>query len=144
MEIDFSETKLNVTLLLSVVALVLGLLLLGMLGKFVLPGQVLTWGEWQMLRQRAAYQREVVILQREADKLTRMVNQEDIEPIHAQLASEQIVRKFEDVSLIPLDAPRQALLETAQAIIDWSLGHPKQPAIIAQTHANQLVLQASH
>ena len=143
MEIDFSETKLNVTLFLTVVAVVVGLLLLGMLGKFVLPGQVLTWGEWQMLRQRAAYQREVVILQRAADKLTRMVNQEDIEPIHAQLASEQIVRKFEDVSLIPLDAPRQALLETAQAIIDWSLGDSKQQAISAQIRANQLVLQAS-
>ena len=143
MEIDFSETKLNVTLLLSVVAVVLGLLLLGMLGKFVLPGQVLTWGEWQMLQQRAAYQQEVVILQRAADKLTRMVNQEDIEPIHAQLASEQVVRKFEDVSLIPLDAPRQALLETAQAIIDWSLGDSKQQAISVQIRANQLVLQAS-
>ncbi len=144
MEIDFSETNLNVTLILSVVAVVAGLLLLGMLGRFVLPDQVLTWGEWQLLRQRATYQREVVILQRAADRLTVMVNQEDIDPIHAQLASEHVARKFEDVSLIPLDAPRLALLETAQAIIDWSLGHSKQPAITAQKHANQLVLQASH
>ncbi len=144
MEIDFSETKLNVPLILSIVAVIAGLLLLGMLGRYVLPGQVLTRGEWQMLQQRAAYHREVMILQRAADKLAMMVNfYEDMDPIHAQLASEQLTRNFEDVSLIPLDAPRQALLETVQAIIDWSLGQPKQSAITAQMRANQLVLQAS-
>lgn len=143
MEIDFSETNLNVALLLSVVAVILGLLLLGALGRFVLPDRVLTWSEWQLLNQHAAYRREVLILQRECDRLTKMVNQDKVDPIRAQIAVEQIVRNLADVTLSPLGMPRQALLDTSQAFLGWSLGHPKQPLIVAQQQANILTFEAS-
>ena len=143
MEIDFSETSLNVTLILSAVTVILGLFLLGMLGNFVFPDQVLSWNEWQIMGQRAAYQREVLILQRTADNLTAMINQDEIEPIRAQIVGEQIAKNLEAVSLPPLDDPRQALLAAAQALIDWSLGYPKAPAVDVLGQANQLVLRAS-
>lgn len=144
MEIDFSETDVNVTLFLAIIVGIVALFLLGTLGRFVFPDRILTWSEWQLLNQRAAYQRQVLILQKQTDRLTYMANQEEIEPIHAQLVSEHLARKLTAITLSPLAASRQALLDTSQGIVDWTLGHPKEPVIVSQQRANQLILQASH
>ena len=143
MEIDFSETKVNVTLLLSLVSAVLTLFLLCALGRYVLPDRVLSWRAWQILNQRAAYRRQVTLLQEHADRLTILINQEQIDPIHAQLVSEDLVRELNTVTIPPLETACQALLETSQGIVDWSLGNPKGPIVASQQWTNQLIVQVS-
>lgn len=143
MEIDFSETDFNLQLSLWIMIILLGVFLLGLLGRFVLPQGLLTWEAWQLMKQRAAYQREVRVLQQAADQLSQLVNAEEVEPIQAQLTAEKLRKHFDDLTLSSLEEPKIALRESAQALLDWSLGYDKEPALTAQRHANQLVLRVS-
>jgi hypothetical protein len=143
MEIDFSETNFNLQLSLWLLFALLGFFLLGLLGRFVLSEGVLTWDAWRLMKQRAAYQREVRVLQQAADQLSELVNAEEVEPIQAQLTAEKAAKQFEALTFSSLAEPKIALMESAQALLDWSLGYDKEPAITAQRQANQLVLRVS-
>jgi hypothetical protein len=143
MEIDFSETDFNLNLFSKVLAGIVVLILLGLLGRFVLPQGLLTWDAWQLMKQRGAYQHEVRVLQKAADQLSELVNAEEVEPIQAQLTAEKLAKQFEALTLSSLAEPKIALMDSAQALLDWSLGYDKEPAVTAQRQANQLVLRVS-
>jgi hypothetical protein len=147
MEVDFSELnsgeqKLPQGVLIGIGVIVV-LILLGLLGRFILSdGKVLTWSEWTIYKQHSEYRRDVRVLTRNADYLAEIVT--DVpDPVRAQLALEKVDRDMEDISLVSLNAQKEALIGAAQGIVQWSLGQiTRDDAVRVLNTANESVQAA--
>jgi len=142
MVIDF--TGLNVqkrTLLISTASLAM-LLILGLVGWILLPDRVLTWTEWQVIQQSLAYNQEIRLLTRNADRLADLL-QGSPDPVRAQLVMEKVHRHLHQMELASLEIPRDALATAADAAYSWSLGTvEKGAAVAALQEANQSIQKA--
>ncbi len=122
MEIDISEVKFKGNTVLWTFSGLLALVLLGALGRFVLPDRVLTWTEWSIVKQHAAYRREVGVLERHAERLEALLK-DSPDPVRAQLTVEQLYAALDrDVTLEPLFGPKDALLTAGDLALEWALG----------------------
>ncbi|MBC8503767.1 MAG: hypothetical protein ISR58_12345 [Anaerolineales bacterium] len=142
MEIDF--TGLNVqkrTLLISTASLAM-LLILGLVGWILLPDRVLTWTEWQVIQQSLAYNQEIRLLTRNADRLADLL-QGSPDPVRAQLVTEKVRRHLHQMEIASLEIPRDTLSTAADATYSWSLGTvEKETAIASLQTANQSIQKA--
>jgi hypothetical protein len=118
MELDLSDYRW------PLVALVAILLLagLGWLGYAYTPAgdKPLTWSEWQVLKARSAYLKELGQLQAAADTLAALLNAQP-DPVRTQLAAESIQRLASE-GQPALQYQREKLALAAQAISDWAVG----------------------
>lgn len=118
MELDLSEIRLP---LIAVVVLLL-LVTLGWLGRLYSPaGDVpLTWSEWQVLKARSAYLKQLSTLQAAADDLVSLLNAQP-DPVRAQLTATRIQRLASE-GQPALAYQRQKLTLAAQTVSDWAVG----------------------
>ena len=146
MELDFSDFKLSgsgngawITGISLLVAL-----LLGVLGWFVLPeGKVLTWTEWQVFKQQRTYQRELVRLTADADRLANLLDESIPEPVRSQLILESVLADLNATTHSALKNQVDALLIANDAVYWWVLGSgSKNDAILLLDSANQGLLNA--
>ena len=146
MELDFSDFKLSgsgngawITGISLLVAL-----LLGVLGWFVLPeGKVLTWTEWQVFKQQRTYQRELVRLTADADRLAKLLDESIPEPVRSQLILESVLADLNATTHSALKNQVDALLIANDAVYWWVLGSgSKNDAIRLLDTANQGLLNA--
>ena len=146
MELDFSDFKLSgsgngawITGISLLVAL-----LLGVLGWFVLPeGKVLTWTEWQVFKQQRTYQRELVRLTADADRLAKLLDESIPEPVRSQLVLESILADLNATTHPALKNQVDAMLLANDAVYWWVLGSgTKNDAIRLLDTANQGLLNA--
>lgn len=146
MELDFSDFKLSgsgngawITGISLLVAL-----LLGVLGWFVLPeGKVLTWTEWQVFKQQRTYQRELVRLTADADRLAKLLDESIPEPVRSQLILESVLADLNATTHSALKNQVDALLIANDAVYWWVLGSgSKNDAILLLDSANQGLLNA--
>jgi hypothetical protein len=118
MELDLSDYRFHI------IALVFLLLLAGAgwLGSAYTPAgdQPLTWSEWQVLKARRAYLRELAELRAAAESLTALLNNRP-DPVRAQLAAENIQR-LTGKGLPALAYQRGKLTLASQAVSDWAVG----------------------
>jgi len=112
---------------------------LGWLGYAYTPAgdRPLTWTEWQVLKARSAYLKELGELQAAADTLAGLLNAQSggvyrPDPVRAQLASESIQRLASE-GQPALQYQREKLALAAQAVSDWAVG-----AIDRETALNTL------
>jgi len=129
MELDLSEYRWPL-IALAAILLLAGL---GWLGYAYTPAgdKPLTWTEWQVLKARSAYLKELGELQAAADTLAALLNAQP-DPVRAQLASESIQRLASE-GQPALQYQREKLALAAQAVSDWAVG-----AIDRETALNAL------
>ena len=144
MEIDFTDLKLSGNGTWLTIAGLLAAILLGVLGWFVLPdGKVLSWTEWQVFKQQRLYQRELMRLTRDADRLADLLGEDVPNPVRGQLVVEQVLGDLNTTSHPALKNQVDALLAANDAIYFWVLGTiSKDEAIILLEEANQGILHA--
>jgi len=144
MEIDFSDLKYSGNGTWVTVTVLLAAILLGVLGWFVLPdGKVLSWTEWQVFKQQRLYQRELMRLTRDADRLADLLGEDVPNPVRGQLVVEQVLGDLNTTSHPALKNQVDALLAANDAIYFWVLGTiSKDEAIILLEEANQGILHA--
>jgi hypothetical protein len=118
MELDLSEYRWPLIGL----AAILILAGLGWLGYAHTPAgdKLLTWTEWQVLKARRAYLKELGELQGAADTLADLLNTPP-DPVRAQLAAESIQRQASE-GQPALQYQREKLTLAAQAVSDWAVG----------------------
>ena len=123
MEIDLSETRAGAWTL-GVLALLVALEVLGALGRTLTPhdGRVLTWSEWQVLKEERLYRRELGQLQQAVDALAAFYEAGEKDPIRGQYVASQVRRMLKDQQVAVLESRRQAVLQAANAVEKWSLG----------------------
>ncbi len=144
MEIDVSEVKFKGNAVLWTLSGLLALVLLGALGHFVLPDRVLTWTEWNVVKQHAEYRREVGVLERHAKRLGGLL-EDAPDPVRAQLTVEQLYAALDrDVTLEPLAGPKDALLTAGDLALEWALGSAeKKDADLALEQARKEIEAAA-
>jgi len=140
-EIDRSALPQNGLLIASMMLIVL--VALGALGWWALPdGRILTWTEWQVIRQRAAYSRELRTLAEATEKLIELLEASP-DPVRASLVVDQTHRALDDVTLASLDASRAAVLNAADTLNAWALGEAdRDEAVVALSAAQDELMQA--
>ncbi len=106
------------------------LVILGALGWWILPNRVLTWTEWQVIRQRAAYTHELRTLTDAADLLIPLLEGSP-DPVRGSLVAERVRVGLDDVTLYSLSTSRQALLNAADAVEAWSLGAAEREDVVS-------------
>jgi len=123
MEIDLTETRWVNTAFFLAAALV-GLALLGVLGRTVTPANngVLTWTEWQVLQEERAYWRELTQLQQAVDDLAAFYKKGQRDPVRGQYVVAKVEGVLKDQKIAVLNGQRQAVLDAANAVRQWSLG----------------------
>ena len=146
MELDFTNLKISGTgntAWISAISLLVALLL-GVLGWFVLPeGKVLTWTEWQVFKQQRTYQRELVRLTADADRLAKLLDESIPEPVRSQLILESVLADLNATTHSALKNQVDALLIANDAVYWWVLGSgSKNDAILLLDSANQGLLNA--
>lgn len=143
MEIEIDLKGLKVSNL-ALVALVVVLLILGIVGYHVTPagGRVLTWDEWQLIKIRQAYRREVAVLQQAVERLAEAVNRGD-DPLRAQMTADRVLRDLDAVTLAVLEPARGAVAGAAQAVRAWALGGDREAALQAVQEASGRVAEVS-
>jgi len=123
MEIDLTETRWMNALFFAAMLLA-ALAALGALGRTVTPanGGVLTWTDWQVLQQERAYRRELAQLQQAVDDLAVFYNAGRRDPVRGQYVAAKVedIVKSQQIGL--LADQRQAVMDAAQAVRQWSLG----------------------
>jgi len=144
MEIDFSDLKYSGNGTWVTVTVLLAAILLGVIGWFVLPdGKVLSWNEWQVFKQQRLYQRELMRLTRDADRLAALLDENLPDPVRGQLVVEQVLGDLNATSHPALAHQVDALLAANDAIYFWVLGSvSKDEAIALLNEANQEILHA--
>ena len=144
MEIDFSDLKYSGNGTWVTVTVLLAAILLGVIGWFVLPdGKVLSWNEWQVFKQQRLYQRELMRLTRDADRLAALLDENLPDPVRGQLVVEQVLGDLNATSHPALAHQVDALLAANDAIYFWVLGSvSKDEAIALLNEANQGILHA--
>jgi hypothetical protein len=118
MELDLSDFRYHF-IALAILLLLAGI---GWLGSVYTPegDQPLTWSEWQVLKARRAYLKELAELRVAVESLTALLNDRP-DPVRAQLAAENIQR-LTDKGLPALIYQRGKLALAAQAVSDWAVG----------------------
>ncbi len=124
LELDFSRTS-------AAFLVLLGGLLLALLGRAVSPDRLLTWSEWQVLRQSRAYERELSTLVQHANRLAEIVNSSP-DAVRASLARDKIYR-LEGVPA--LDSARADLRTAADTVLAWTQGDASQAEAAAAVEA---------
>jgi hypothetical protein len=118
MELDLSDYRW------PLIALVAVLLLagLGWLGYSYIPvgDRPLSRSEWQVLKSRSAYLKELAELQTAAGTLAELLNAEP-DPVRTQLTAERIQRLTSE-GQPALEYQRGKLSFAAQAVSDWAVG----------------------
>lgn len=118
MELDLSDYRWPL-----VIGIVITLLVgLGWLGHAYIPSgdRLLTRSEWQILKARSAYQKELGGLQSAASTLAGLLNAQP-DPVRAQLVTERIQR-LTSIGEAALQYQREKLALAAQAVSDWAVG----------------------
>lgn len=146
MELDFSDFKFSRSgngVWIPAIGL-LAAVLLGLLGWFVLPeGKVLTWTEWQVFKQQRTYQRELIRLTADADRLAELLDESIPEPVRSQLVLESILADLNTTTHPALKNQVDAMLIANDAVYWWILGSgDKDVAITLLDTANQGLLSA--
>jgi hypothetical protein len=118
MELDLSEIRLPLIALVVILLLVA----LGWLGCAYTPAgdKPLTWSEWQVLKARSAYLKELITLQAAAEDLAALLNAQP-DPVRTQLTADRIER-LTSAGQPALAYQRQKLALAAQAVSDWAAG----------------------
>jgi hypothetical protein len=118
MELDLSDYRFHF-ITLAIILLLVGV---GWLGFGYSPAgdKPLTWSEWQVLKTRRAYLKELAELQAAAESLATLLNNRP-DPVRAQLAAENIQR-LTGKGLPALSYQRGKLALAAQAVSDWTVG----------------------
>jgi len=118
MELDLSDYRYHF-IALAVLLLLAGV---GWLGSAYTPAgdQPLSWSEWQVMKARRAYLKELAELQAAAESLAALLNDRP-DPVRAQLAAENIQR-LTGKGLPALVYQRGKLALAAQAVSDWAVG----------------------
>ena len=118
MELDLSDYRYHFIAL----AILLILVVFGWLGSAYTPAgeKPLTWSEWQVMKARRAYLKELAELQVAAESLTILLNNRP-DPVRAQLVAENIQR-LTGKGLPALVYQRGKLAFAAQAVSDWAVG----------------------
>ncbi len=143
MEIEIDKNALPQKGLLIASTVLIVLVALGALGWWILPdGRVLTRTEWQVIRQRAAYSRELRTLAEATEKLIELLGTSP-DPVRASLVVDQTYRALDDVTLASLDASRAAVLNAADTLNAWALGEAdRDEVVVALSAAQDELIQA--
>ncbi len=119
MELDLSELKLPGVL--PVATLLVGIVL-ALLGRAVSPDRVLTWSEWQVVKQSRAYARELNIINDHANQLVELVNAAP-NAVRASVERDKACR----LDGIPaLAGERDSLCAAAEDVLAWAQGDVSQ------------------
>jgi len=142
MEIDFTELKIQKRVILILAISLVTMIILGLVGWNVLPDRVLTWTEWQVIQQSLAYQRELRILVRNADRLAELLHEQP-DAVRAQLVTERVRREIQQLELSSLTGQKEGLLSATDDVEAWSLGSSERAAAVsALQRANQTIQRA--
>ena len=118
MELDLSEYRLPIIAM----AAILLLAAMAWLGYAYLPSgdRILTYSEWQVLKARRAYWKELNNLRAAAETLAALLNAPP-DPVRAQISAENIQRLTSE-GQPALQYQRDKLAIAAQAVSDWAVG----------------------
>jgi phosphoglycolate phosphatase-like HAD superfamily hydrolase len=118
MELDLSEIRIP---LLTLAAILL-LASLGWLGNAYIPSgdKPLTRSEWQVLKARRAYLKELGEMQAAAETLATAFNSQP-DPVRTQITAERI-QLLTSEGQPALEYQREKLALAAQAVSDWAVG----------------------
>ena len=132
MELDLSAYR-SLLIALAAVLLLAGL---GWLGYSYLPAgdMPLMRQEWQILKARSAYRKELGKLQSAADILVGLLNAQP-DPVRAELTNESLQR-LTSSGQPALAYQRETLALASQAVSDWAVGGGEREA------ARQMLQQA--
>ncbi len=131
-ELEVKRMPMLIGAFLIVLAVMVGL---GALGKSLAPDRLLTWTEWQILKEERAYDRELAALRRQTEALAEILDGNP-DAVRGQWLYEETLRLVNEQRVEALEPERQAVLQAAQAVRDWSLGQiPKEQAIHALEQA---------
>jgi hypothetical protein len=104
---------------------------LGWLGKGVTPqGRgLLTWDEWQILRQRQAYAQQLAFLEKQTETLAVLLNAR-ADPVRVQVVTERMRLELESGGLPALQPQRDAAAAAVASVRAWSLGQEDRDSAV--------------
>ena len=105
-----------------VILLVVGTVGLMLIGRVVTPIEIgiLSWSDWQLLKEQRVYRSELESLQGEVDILVEMLNGRP-DPVETQLVARRMLQDLRD-GHPALDYQRDLTIQAVSAVRDWSTG----------------------
>ncbi|RMD60459.1 hypothetical protein D6833_09610 [Candidatus Parcubacteria bacterium] len=130
MELDLSDIKLPGALPAATLVIVAGIVL-ALLGRAVSPDRLLTWSEWQVVKQSRAYTRELDVISNHANRLTELLNASP-NAVRASVERDKACR----LDGIPaLAGERDLLCAAANDVLAWAQGDIGQGAAASSVEA---------